>query len=104
LLAEDSDSGYLKNQGSLSALFKLNSRFSVMTFYLIYKKNFRYWYIKPYGSRRHDRLIFLSHILKINLYKSLALEIQHNYEDNHTNLKFYEYTMNSISAGFSVQY
>jgi len=104
LLAEDSDFGYLKNQGSLSALFKLNSRISVMVFYLVYQKNFRYWYIEPNGSRRRDRLIFLSHILKINLFKSIALEIQHNSEDNHTNLKFYEYTMNSVSAGLSVQY
>lgn len=104
LLAEDSDLGYLKNQGSLSALIKLNSRISIMTFYLVYKKNFKYWYIEPDGPKRRDRLIFLSHILKIKLYENLSLEIQHNYEDNHTNLEFYVYRMNSYAAGISIQY
>ena len=104
LLAEDSDFGYLKNQCALSALFKLNSRVSILGFYLAFKKNFKYWYVEPGKAKRLDRLIFISHILRINLYKNVSFEIQHNYEDNHTNLKFYEYEMNSISAGLSIQY
>jgi len=104
LLAEDSDLGYLKNQFSLSTLFKLNLRVSMMTFYLTYNKSFKYWYITPEGPKRHDRIIFLSHIVKIRFYKSLNLEVQHIYENNVTNLKYQEYHLNSYSAGLSIQY
>ncbi len=103
-LAEDSDLGYLKNQFSLSMLFKLNSRMSIMAFYLEYNKNFQYWYVTMGGAKRFDRLLFISHILKINLYKNTSLFIQHNFENNYTNLKFYRYRMHSFSAGLSVQF
>ncbi len=103
-LAEDSDFGYLKNQFSFSALMKLNARISVMAFYLVYNKNFQYWYVTTGGAKRFDRLFFISHILKINLYKGTALLLQHNFENNYTNLKSYRYRMNSFSAGLSVQF
>ena len=103
-MAEDSDFGYLKNQGAVSALFKLNSRISIMAFNLAYNKNFEYWRLKPDGPMRHDRLIFLSHILRINLYKSITLELQHIYENNETNVNFYEYHFNSYAAGLAFYY
>jgi len=103
-LTEDSDLGYLKNQFSLSMLYKLNSRVSIMAFYLMYNKNFQYWYVTPRGAKRFDRLFFISHILKINLYKGTALLWQHNFENNRTNLKSYHYRTNSFSAGLSVQF
>jgi len=104
LLAEDSDFGYLKNQGAVSALFKLNSHVSIMAFYLVYYKNFEYWHLEPDGPTRHDRLIFLSHILRINLYKSITLELQHIYENNETKVNFYEYHFNSYAAGLAFYY
>ena len=104
LLAEDSDFGYLKNQGSMSVVFKVTPRISMMAFYLVYSKKFKFWYLEEDGPRRSDRLIFISHLLKMKMTDKLAFEIHYIFEDNHTNLKFYEYKMNSISAGLSIEY
>ena len=78
----------------------MNSYISLMAFYLIQKKNFRYWQIKPNGPKRTDSLVFLSHVLKIQIYRNLGIEFQYNFERNYTNLKSYRYKMSSISVGF----
>lgn len=102
LLAEDSDFGYLKHQASLSTLFKINSRMSFMIFYLAQLKNFHYWRIYKRGPKRQDRLIFLSNILKVKVYKNIGIEIQYNYEKNYTNLGFYRYQMSSFLLGLYI--
>lgn len=102
LLAEDADFGYLKHQLSLSTLFTINSRMSFMIFYLAQLKNFNYWRIYDKGPKRQDRLVFLSNILKIKVYKNLGLEFQYNFEKNLTNLGPYCYQMSSFSLGLYI--
>lgn len=100
-LSDDSDFGYLKNQAALSAVLKMNARFSLVIFDLLYDKRFQYWQITPAGPLRHDRLIFLSHTLKIRLSDRFSFDIRQNYEHNLTNLDFYKYKINSAALGLS---
>ncbi|MCA9735279.1 hypothetical protein KC799_24290 [candidate division KSB1 bacterium] len=104
LLAEDSDFGYFKNQYSISSLIKVSSRLSLLVFYNIYNKEFKFWRIEEGGPVRKDQLIFLSHLLKIKINKKWTFELQHNFEDNRTNLEIFKYKMNTVSAGLSVQF
>lgn len=103
LLAEDADFGYLKHQVSLSTLFKINSRVSFMIFYLAQMKHFHYWRVSELGPKRKDRLVFLSNVFKYKIYKDLGLELHYNFEQNSSNLGFYQYQMNSISLGIFYQ-
>ncbi|KAA3657326.1 MAG: hypothetical protein DWQ10_13545 [Calditrichaeota bacterium] len=104
LLAEDSDFGYFKNQFSVSSLWKVSPGFSLMAFYNLYVKEFKFWRISSTGPERSDRLIFISHIFKLNFNTNYALELRHIYEENHTNFSLFQYKMNAISAGLSVQF
>ncbi|KAA3610618.1 MAG: hypothetical protein DWQ05_21615 [Calditrichaeota bacterium] len=104
LLAEDSDFGYIKNQFSLSSLVKLTPRFSLLLFYNIYNKEFKFWPIRPDGPKRDDQLLFLSHTFKVKLGSKFTFELQHIYEDNDTNLRLFTYQMNTIAAGISAQF
>lgn len=100
-LAEDSDFGYTKHQGSLSVLLKADRKISFLFFYLFYTKGFDYWRVAVDGPKRRDKVAFLSHKLRMKLSKTLGLYIRYNFETNRTNLKSYKYTINSIAAGLS---
>ena len=99
LLTDDADFGYDKHQFSLSSVVKFNSRISLITFYLIQFKQFDEWEIFEDGPDRNDDLIFLSNLLRIDFYKDFGLQLRYNFENNNTNLSFYKYRLNAISAG-----
>lgn len=100
LLADDADFGYRKHQLSLSTLIKINTRVSLITFYLMQLKDFKYWEVSEDGPLREDDLIFLSTQLKISIHKKSGIQLQYNFESNDTDVGLYHYQLNSVSFGF----
>ncbi len=99
LLTDDAEFGYEKHQLSLSTVIKFNSQISLVTFYLIQFKQFDEWELFTGGPNRRDDLLFLSNLLRVKFYKDFGLQVRYNLENNDTNLAFYQYRLNAISAG-----
>lgn len=98
-VAEDSDFGYAKHQGSVSVLFRANRKTSLLFFYLFYTKGFDYWRVSPGGPTRRDQVFFFSNKLRFRLSKRVSIDIRHIFEANQTNLDPYDYAIHAVSAG-----
>jgi len=101
-VAEDSDFGYAKHQGSVSVLFKANQKLSFLFFYLFYTKAFDYWRIVPEGPLRQDKVLFFSNKIRFMLSKRFSIDIRHIFEANRTNLNLNKYEIHSVSVGLNI--
>ncbi len=101
-VAEDSDFGYAKHQGSLSVLYKANPKVSLLFFYLAYSKGFEYWRISPEGPKRRDNVLFFSNKIRFMLSKRFSIDLRHIFEANRTNLNVYKYDIHSVAVGLNI--
>lgn len=105
LLINDPDFDYIKNQITLSLLYKLNSHFSIYDFNIIQLKSFNNWFLTKVSDKtRNDVFVYSSFILKYMFNHSLKFSFYFNLENKSSNLPIFKYHRNTIGVGIHYKF